>query len=77
MGPMVCKRLFGGGGADDGEEGEWVRQLEGELDAWADGWMTRHLAYRALELVVVRVLPEMGERGVKELMEMRVGGTPD
>lgn len=69
MGPMVCKRLFGGGE----EEGEWVRQLEVELDAWGDGWMNRHLAYRALELVVVRVLPEMSERGVKELMEMRVG----
>ena len=52
---------------------KWTREVEGELEVWGDGWMNRHLGYRILELVVVRVLPEMGEKGVKELMEGRGG----
>ena len=35
--------------------------------------MNKHLGYRMLELVLVRVLPELGEKTVKELMEMRLG----
>ncbi|KAI4115886.1 MAG: hypothetical protein LQ345_003592 [Seirophora villosa] len=48
-----------------------VTEAEVELDVWSDAYLNKHLAYQILDLVVVRVLPEMGEKGVKELMEAR------
>lgn len=51
-----------------------LRQVESEvLDVWSDTYLNRHVAYQILELVVVRVLPEMAEKGVSELMERRFG----
>lgn len=47
--------------------------MEGELDAWGDEYLNRHLGYAILELVVVRVLPELGERRVEELLKERLG----
>ena len=52
-------------------EEEVVREVEGELNVWGDGYLNRHVAYAVLELVLVRVLPELGEKGVKGLMEGR------
>ncbi|KAL8854866.1 MAG: hypothetical protein Q9221_000372 [Calogaya cf. arnoldii] len=48
-----------------------LQEVEDELDVWGDAYLNKHLAYQILELVIVRVLPEMGEKGVKELMEAR------
>ncbi len=48
-------------------------EVERELDVWGDAYLNRHLAYQVLELVVVRVLPEIGEKGVSGLMEGRLG----
>ncbi|KAL8676928.1 MAG: hypothetical protein Q9186_006605 [Xanthomendoza sp. 1 TL-2023] len=50
---------------------ELVQEVELELDVWSDAYLNKHLAYQILELVVVKILPEMGEKGVKELMEAR------
>lgn len=51
-----------------------LREVESELlDVWSDGYLNRHVAYQVLELVVVRILPEMAEKGVSELMESRLG----
>lgn len=47
--------------------------MERELDVWSDDYLNRHLVYAVLELVVVRVLPELGEKGVRDLVEGRVG----
>ena len=64
----VCKRFFGTEETED-----WIREVEGELDAWGDEYLNRHLGYAILELVVVRVLPELGERRVEELLKERLG----
>ncbi|KAL8863594.1 MAG: hypothetical protein Q9178_000275 [Gyalolechia marmorata] len=48
-----------------------LQEVEVELDVWNDAYLNKHLAYQILELVMVRVLPEIGEKGVKELMEAR------
>lgn len=48
-----------------------IYEIETELDIWSDAYLNRHLAYQILELVVVRVLPEIGEKGINELMEAR------
>lgn len=51
-----------------------LREVESKvLDVWSDGYLNRHVAYQVLELFVVRVLPEMAEEGVSELMERRLG----
>ncbi|KAL9027232.1 MAG: hypothetical protein Q9196_004220 [Gyalolechia fulgens] len=48
-----------------------VTEVESDLDVWSDAYMNKHLAYQILDLVTVRILPEMGEKGVQELMEAR------
>lgn len=53
------------------DDDDLVTEAELELDVWSDAYLNKHLAYQILDLVVVRVLPEMGEKGVKELMEAR------
>ena len=65
--PLVSRQLLGS------NREEWVKEVEIELDVWKDSWMNKHLAYRILELVFVRVLPELEEKGVQELMEARLG----
>lgn len=54
---------------------ERIKEVEGELDIWGDGYLNKHFLYKAIELVVVRVLPEMAEgeggMGARELMEGR------
>jgi hypothetical protein len=59
-------------GADDEEE-EMIAQLEDILDVFGNTYMNKHLVYNILELVVVRLVPEvegstpgelLGERGV-------------
>lgn len=64
----VCKRFFGGEETED-----WVREVEGELDVWGDEYLNKHLGYAVLELIVVRVLPELGEHRVEELVKERLG----
>ena len=64
----VCKPFFGAGETED-----WVGEVEGELDAWGDEYLNKHLGYAILELIVVRVLPELGERRVEELVKERLG----
>ena len=64
----VCKRFFGG------EETEhWVEEVEGELDVWGAQYLNKHLGYAILELIIVRVLPELGEQRVEELLKERLG----
>lgn len=59
------------GGGTEGER--QVREVEELLDVFADPYLNRHLLYALVDLVVVRVLPEMAERGVGELRGERVG----
>lgn len=65
--PVVCRRLFGP------NEAGWQGEVDTELQVWEDSWMNKHLGYRIVELLMVRLIPEMAEKGPKELMEMRLG----
>jgi hypothetical protein len=55
------------------EKGERQRQVEELLDCLGDSYLNKHLVFGIVELIVVRLVPEVGERGVVELMEERVG----
>lgn len=61
---------------DDGDENDTdemvLRQLEGVLDVFGDAYCNKHLLYRALELVLVRLLPEIAEQGVSALLAERL-----
>lgn len=58
------------------EEREEERVLaeieEGILDVFSDEYCNRHLLYGILELVLVRLMPELAEKGVAELWEERL-----
>lgn len=42
------------------------------LDVFSDAYCNKHLMYGALELVLVRLLPELAEKGITELWEERL-----
>lgn len=51
-----------------------IKDVEGQLDIWSDAYCNKHLLYGITELILVRVFPELGEKGVRELMAERLGG---
>ena len=55
----------------DGETGEMISQLEDMLDVFGNTYMNKHLVYNVLELVVVRLIPELGEKTPGELLAER------
>lgn len=50
-----------------------VDELAGLLDVVGDEYCNKHLMYSVLELVLVRLMPELSEKGVVELWEERLG----
>lgn len=66
-----------GGGAPDGDEQRELDRIlseieEGVLDVFSDEYCNRHLLYSALELILVRLMPELADRGVAELLDERL-----
>jgi hypothetical protein len=61
---------------DEGDEAEEERILSeiesGILDVFGDAYCNRHLLYGIVELVLVRLMPELSEKGVVELLEERL-----
>ncbi|KAF2637177.1 hypothetical protein P280DRAFT_407758 [Massarina eburnea CBS 473.64] len=53
--------------------GEQLRQVGESLDCLDDAYLNKHLIFAIVELIVLRLVPELGERGVQELMEDRLG----
>ncbi|PNH32197.1 hypothetical protein VD0002_g3641 [Verticillium dahliae] len=45
---------------------------EGILDVFSDEYCNRHLMYGILELILVRLMPELAEKGVAELWDERL-----
>ncbi|KAI0128631.1 hypothetical protein BJ170DRAFT_337527 [Xylariales sp. AK1849] len=61
--PLLC----------DEDEGRILSEIEsGILDPFSDSYCNRHLVYGVLELILVRLMPELAERGVIELWEERL-----
>jgi hypothetical protein len=58
---------------EDQEEERILTAIEmGILDVFGDVYMNKHLMYSILELVLVRLMPELSERGIVELLEERL-----
>ncbi|KAF4466834.1 PXA domain-containing [Fusarium albosuccineum] len=81
--PRGVGRLYFGGrlwrrgatGEEDclDQEEELVGEMERLLLVLDDEYCNKHLMYSILELVLVRLMPELGEKGVTELWEERLG----
>lgn len=63
-----------GAGDDEAEEREeLVDEMENLLMVLSDEYCNKHLMYGVLELVLVRLMPELSEKGVTELWDERLG----
>ena len=51
-----------------------LADIESVLDVFGDKYMNKHLLYSIVELIVVKLVPEMKERSIRELVEERIGG---
>lgn len=59
-----------GEGDEDEDMIDEVDQILAVLD---DEYCNKHLLYGVLELILVRLMPELSEKGVEELWEERLG----
>ena len=48
-----------------------IGQVEEILDVFGDAYLNKHLVYNILELVVIRVVPELGESTPSEILSER------
>ncbi|KAF6815704.1 pxa domain-containing protein [Colletotrichum sojae] len=57
----------------DEEQEQLLSEIEqGILDVFSDEYCNRHLVYGILELILVRLMPELSEKTVAELLEERL-----
>jgi hypothetical protein len=49
-----------------------VKEVEEVLDTLGDSYCNKHLLYGVVELIIVRLIPELSEKGVKELLDERL-----
>ena len=49
-----------------------IREVEEVLNAFGDNYCNKHLLYGVVELIIVRLIPELAEKGVEELLEERL-----
>jgi hypothetical protein len=66
------------GEVGDEETEEMISQVEEILDVFGNAYLNKHLIYNVLELVLVRLAPEMAEKTPGELLAERgivVGGS--
>ena len=63
---IVVQRYFG-------KDAEPLVEVEGMLDLLGDAYLNKHLVFNIIELLVVRLMPEMGGKGVSELVRERIG----
>lgn len=47
-------------------------QVEEILDCFDDTYLNKHLIFQIVELIVVRLFPELGEQDVRDLMEQHI-----
>lgn len=67
-----------GNGDGDGEEDKErekerrIKEVEEMLDVFGDAYANKHLMFGIFELIIVRLIGEIAEKGVEELLEERL-----
>jgi hypothetical protein len=59
-------------GAEDLLGERRVAEVEEMLDIFSDPYCNRHLIYGIVELIIVRLVPELAENGIEELLNERL-----
>jgi len=49
------------------------QQIEEILECLEDTYLNKHLIFQILELIVLRLAPELEQQGIQDLMEERIG----
>jgi len=65
--PARIQDVYFGAGID-----RRVREVEEVLNVFGDRYCNKHLLYGVVELIIVRLIPEMAEKGVEELLQERL-----
>ena len=52
---------------------ELIEEVEKILDVYDDAYCNKHLIYGIVELCILKLVPEVGEMGVRKLMDARLG----
>lgn len=60
---IVVKQLFAGGKDEDVH-----KQVEGMLDVFGDAYLNKHLIVAIVDLVVVRLFPELESNGINAVL---------
>lgn len=65
--PGAVQEIYFGAG-----EQRRIKEIENVLDMFGDSYCNKHLLYGIVELVIVRLMPELAEKGVEELLAERL-----
>jgi hypothetical protein len=49
-----------------------IKDVEDVLNTFDDSYCNKHLLYGIVELILVRLMPELAEKGIEELLEERL-----
>lgn len=66
--PVVARTFFA-----SRDPKEWRAEVEDILDCFSNKAMNKHLSYGIIELVLVRLIPELGKKTPRELLIDRIG----
>lgn len=59
-------------GGERAERDTWLKDVDDVLNVFSDTYANKHLVFGIIELVIVRLVPEMAEKGVEELLKERI-----
>lgn len=73
MVPLPIRKVyFGKGEKEDDDRRRQISEVEEILDVFGDSYLNAHILYAVVDLLVVRLMPEMAEKGVQELRAERL-----
>ncbi|PQE16063.1 hypothetical protein CJF32_00004976 [Rutstroemia sp. NJR-2017a WRK4] len=73
--PVPIRDVYFGSGTGAGTENKeerHIKEVEDILDVFGDVYCNKHLLYAVVELIVIRLIPELAEKGVEELWAERL-----
>lgn len=65
--PLPVQAVYFGSGHE-----RRIEELEDVLDVLGDSYCNKHLLYGAVELILVRLMPELAEKGIEALLAERL-----
>jgi len=68
---LVPSRVAAGFFASSEREAQ-IRQIEDTLSCLDDAYLNKHFVFQVVELTILRLFPELGDQGVKDLLEERI-----